>query len=261
MPLADYRIEPFTHEGVTRDVYHRGEGHCVLVAAEIPGVTPTVVAFADRLVDRGLSVALPSMFGTPGAPATPRRQIQTLVGACVSRQFHCLALRDSSPATDWLRALARDLHGTHGGPGVGFVGMCLTGGFGLAMMLDDVVVAPVLSQPALPFPVNRARKASTGLSPTELARVAERAAAGCQVLGLRFTADPSVPADRFATLRDALGDNFIGVEISSPDPANGIPRMAHSVLTEHLQDEPGHPTHDALNQVLEFLTERLGQPS
>ena len=187
MPLSDYRIEPFTHDGITHDVYHRGEGRSVLVAAEIPGITPTVVAFADRLVDRGLSVALPSMFGTPGAPATTRRQVTTVLGACISSEFHCMALRDSSPATDWLRALGRDLHAVHGGPGIGFVGVCLTGGVGLAMMLDDAVVAPVLSQPALPFPLGSARKASTGLSESELARVAERAAAGCPVLGLRFT--------------------------------------------------------------------------
>ncbi len=257
MSLTDYRIESFAHDGISHDVYHRGQGPCVLVAAEIPGITPTVVAFADRLVDRGLSVALPSMFGTPGAPATRPRQVTTLLGACVSSEFHCMALRDSSPATEWLRALARQLHETHGGPGVGFVGMCLTGGFGLAMMLDDTVVAPVLSQPALPFPVGPGRKASVGLSDEELARVAVRAAAGCPVLGLRFTGDPAVPDERFATLRAALGDNFIGVEITSPDPANNIGRIAHSVLTEDLQDEPGHPTHDALNQVVSFLVDRL----
>lgn len=261
MPLEDYRIRPFIHAGITHDVYHRGEGHCVLVAAEIPGLTPNVVAFADRLVGRGLSVALPSMFGTPGAPSTTRRQFTTALGACISREFHCMALRDSSPATDWLRALARDLHATHGGPGVGFVGMCLTGGFGLAMMLDGAVVAPVLSQPALPFPLGAARKASTGLSELELALVAERAADGCPVLGLRFTGDPAVPEERFATLREALGDNFEAVEITSPDPARGIGRSAHSVLSEDLHDEPGHPTHEALNQVLDFLTDRLAGSS
>ena len=31
-----------------------------------------------------------------------------------------------------------------GGPGVGAVGMCFTGGFALGMMVDDGVVAPVL---------------------------------------------------------------------------------------------------------------------
>ena len=70
--------------------------------------------------------------------------------------------------------------------------------------------------------------------------------------------DAVVPAERFETLRRELGDGFIGVEIdSSPSNPWGIPKNAHSVLTEHLVDEPGHPTHDALNQVLEFFRSRL----
>ena len=33
--------------------------------------------------------------------------------------------------------------------------------------------------------------------------------------------------------------------------------MAHSVLTEDLDDRPGTPTRAALDQVLDFFTERL----
>lgn len=257
MALTDYRIEPFTHDGITHDVHHRGEGPCVLVAAEVPGITPAVTAFSDRLVDRGLSVAMPSMFGTPGKPSTTGRAIGVIAKACISKEFHAMATRDSSPATAWLRALGRELHRRHGGPGIGFVGMCFTGGFGLAMMLDDAVVAPVLSQPSLPFSVGRQRTASVGLDDDQLATVAARAADGCAVLGLRFTGDPMVKGARFETLRQELGDNFVGVEITSPDEANSIPKNAHSVLTEHLVDEPGNPTREALDQVLDFLETRL----
>ena len=257
MALTDYQIEPFTHGGITHDVYHRGEGPCVLVAAEIPGITPNVTAFSDRLVERGMSVAMPSMFGTPGKDSTTLRALGVMARACVSREFHALATRDSSPATDWLRALGRSLHERHGGAGIGFVGMCFTGGFGLAMMLDDAVIAPVLSQPSLPFPLGKSRRESVGLDDAQLTAVAERAEAGCAVLGLRFTSDPVVPRDRFETLRAALGENFVGVEITSPDDDNDIPKAAHSVLTEHLVDEPGNPTHEALHQVLTFLEGRL----
>ena len=63
---------------------------------------------------------------------------------------------------------------------------------------------------------------------------------------------------RFDTLRRELGDAFIAVEIdSSKDNAHGIPRTAHSVLTQHLVDEPGHPTREALDRVLAFFAERL----
>jgi len=256
-PLADYTVEPFTHGGITHDVYHRGEGPCVLVAAEIPGITPKVAEFADRLVDLGLSVALPSMFGVAGRAPTTANSLATIARACVSKEFHAMARRDSSPATDWLRALGRELHARHGGPGIGFVGMCFTGGFGLAMMLDDAVVAPVLSQPSLPLGFTAAARSSVGLDDTELAAVAERADRGCAVLGLRFTGDPLVRGERFATLRAALGDNFVGVEIPSPDDTHGIGRAAHSVLTEELVDDPGHPTHAAFTQVCEFLNTAL----
>ena len=78
------------------------------------------------------------------------------------------------------------------------------------------------------------------------------------MLGLRFTCDRLSPGERFETLRRELGDRFIGVEIdSSEGNPHGIPKAAHSVLTEHLVDEPGHPTRDALQQVLALFRTRL----
>ncbi len=262
MALSEYVCQPFSHSGISHDVYYRGSGPCVLVAPEIPGITPTVAAFADRLVDNGFSVAVPSLFGTPGKPGTKGRALAMIARVCISREFRALAMRDESPATDWLRALARDLNASHGGRGIGFVGMCFTGGFGLAMMLDDAVIAPVLSQPSVPFPFGAARKASSGLDADQLRVVTERADAGCPVLGLRFTGDPLSPGERFDTLRDALGDNFLFEEIISPDDTliPAIPKDAHSVLTEALapDDVADHPTQVALRRTLDFLTEQLG---
>jgi hypothetical protein len=78
------------------------------------------------------------------------------------------------------------------------------------------------------------------------------------VLGLRFTGDPLVPAERFAALRALLGERFLAVEIdSSPGNPHGLRRLAHSVLTHDLVDRPGHPTRVALDTVLDFLTARL----
>ena len=61
MALTDYEIESFTHDGITHDVYHRGEGPCVLVAAEIPGITPNVTAFSgmsfESVGDQGQALA------------------------------------------------------------------------------------------------------------------------------------------------------------------------------------------------------------
>jgi hypothetical protein len=117
----------------------------------------------------------------------------------------------------------------------------------------------VLSQPSLPFPIGAARRRDLGLSDADLRRVKQRAVGGelC-VLGLRFTEDRFVPAERFARLREELGDAFVGVEIdSSEGNPHGIPKAAHSVVTVHLVDEPGHPTRDALDQVLELFRSRL----
>ena len=165
----------------------------------------------------------------------------------------------TSPVTAWLRQLAAHEHQRCGGPGVGAVGMCFTGGFALAMMVDDIMLAPVLSQPSLPFPLSKRFKADIGISDADLSRVKERAAAGTCLLGLRFTNDPFCFEERFDTLRRELGDKFIAVEIdSAPGNPFGHPKQAHSVLTEHLIDKPGTPTRAALDQTLTFLRENLG---
>lgn len=263
--LAGYAVDPFTHDGATRDVYRRGVGPAVVVIAEMPGITPNVVAFADRVVDIGCTAVLPHLFGTPGKPGFPGGKpdvgyvASSIVPACISRDFSTFALGRTSPVVDWLRALGRREHALAGGPGIGAIGMCFTGGFALAMATDPALLAPVLAQPSLPLLINRKRRSSIDCSPEDLATVQGRCAAeGLSVLGLRFTNDPLSPPERFQLLRDALGDAFVSVEIdSSPGNPHGIDTRAHSVVTEHLVDEPGHPTRDALDQVLDLFRRRL----
>ena len=256
MPLSDYERSEFEAEGKRRTILRRGTGPAVIVIAEMPGITPKVVEFADRVVDIGCTAVLPHLFGDVGREAGAAYIFGSIVPACVSREFSTLATGRTSPITTWLRALAAAEHERCGGPGVGAVGMCFTGGFALGMAVDDRLLAPVLSQPSLPFPIGDARKRDAGVSRQDLDTV--KARDGLCVLGLRFTNDRVVPAERFATLREELGDAFVGVEIdSSPGNPHGIPTNAHSVLTEHLVDEPGHPTRDALDQVLDLFRERL----
>jgi dienelactone hydrolase len=262
MPLADYAEATFRHDGKERRVLRRGSGPAVIVIAEIPGITPKVVEFADRVVEAGCTAVLPHLFGIPGEGRTAVGTLRVLVPACVSSEFAILATGRTSPVTDWLRALGRHEHGRCGGPGIGVVGMCFTGGFALAMMVDDAVLAPVLSQPALPLLMTAKGRADLGISEADLARVKERVADGACVLGLRFTGDRLVPAARFESLRRELGDGFVSVEIdSSPGNPWGIKRIAHSVLTNDFVDEPGHPTRDALDQVLDLLHTRLLVPA
>jgi dienelactone hydrolase len=185
--------------------------------------------------------------------------MDTIVKLCISKEFTGLAMNSPGPIMGWLRALARAEHDRCGGPGVGAVGMCFTGGFALAMAVDDSVLAPVLSQPSLPFGIGKARKSSIQLSDADWDKVQARAKnEGLCVIGMRFTGDRMVPNERFAHLREKLGDAFIAVDLdSSPGNPHEHPKMAHSVLTEHLQDREGTPTRAALDQVLDFFESRL----
>jgi len=259
-PMLDgYEQTAFTHDGTGHDVFRTGTGPAVIVIHEVPGVTPAVADFGRRVAAIGCTAYLPSLFGVPGRPIAIPYVIQSLAHGCVSKEFATWATGRTSPATTWLRALARSAHAECGGPGVGAVGMCLTGGFALAMSVDPAVVAPVLSQPSLPFALSKRHKADVGVSADDLAAVVRRTRDdGLRTVGLRFTADKLVPAERFETLRRALGDGFVAVEIdSSPGNPHDIEKAAHSVLTEELRDEPGHPTRDALELVLDHFRSRL----
>jgi dienelactone hydrolase len=255
--VPGFTLTSFAHEGREHDVYWAGTGPAVIVIHELPGLHRGVTAFGQRLVDAGFTVYLPSLFGRPGEPYGGRELLRSGLRVCVSREFHLLADR-TSPVATWLRALAAKAHAECGGPGVGAVGMCFTGGYALAMAVEPAVLAPVLSQPGMPAPVNARHRAAIGLDPADLASVKERTRDGLCVLGLRFSADKGSPPERFETLRRELGEAFEGIEInSSRGNPDGIPARSHSVLTLDFVDQPGHPTRAALERVLAFLAERL----
>ena len=257
-PFPDLERSEATYDGKTRTVFRGGRGPAVIVIHEIPGLHPGVVGFGRRLIAAGMTAYFPSLFGEPGREVTPGYLTRGIARACVSSEFATWAARKTSPIVSWLRALARDAHAACGGPGVGAVGMCMTGGFALAMMVDDTTVAPVLSQPSLPFPISGGHRRDLGVSDDDLVKIRARCAAGTPVMGLRFTGDRSAPGERFARLREELGDRFIGIEIdSSAGNPYGLPSNAHSVLTHHLVDQPGHPTRVALERVLAFFRDRL----
>lgn len=243
MALETWQEGSFSHGGYSRPTWRKGRGPGVIVIHEIPGLTPRVIQFAQDVVDAGFTVWMPSLFGTPEKPPDGFYMASSIARACVSAEFAALAL-DRSPAIyTWLRAMAVELHAACGGPGVGAVGMCFSGGFALGMMLGKETVAPVLSQPSAPFPVSAARRAALPLSPEDLEAVKARAAEGCPVLGLRYVGDPAV-GSRFEVLRRELGSAFFAVE---------LPRSAlnqHSVLTEH-RDE------GAVREVIAFFRRRL----
>src|SRR2546430_1879178 len=158
-----------------RDVWRGGTGPAVIVIHEMPGLHPGVVDFARRLVEAGFTAYLPSLFGTPGRPFSYGLYMgRSTLQVCVSREFAVFATNRTSPIVGWLRELAAKAHADCGGPGIGAVGMCFTGGFALAMAVDERMLAPVLSQPATPPPIGAARRAALGISDADLATVRQR---------------------------------------------------------------------------------------
>ena len=243
MALETWVKGSFTAATLTRDTYRKGSGPVVIVVHEIPGITPAVERFADDVVNAGFTVVMPNLVGTPGQEVSGKYIASSMLKVCISKEFTNMALQKTSPIIAWLRALARSLHQEVGGKGVGAVGMCFSGGFALGMMVDDIMVDPVLSQPSMPFTVGKARGADLNLSPDDAVVVAQRAANGCEVLGLRFTQDKLV-GNRFDSLRTLLGDAFIAIELPSQSPKD------HSVLTEQ-RDEA------SVQRVLDFFAEKL----
>lgn len=258
--LTGWMREPFSAAGFTYDVYRKGAGPGVVLIPEMPGIHPGVLALGNHLVDNGFTVVIPSLYGTPGAPALRAGAIGVIARGCVAKEFAAFATNKDRPISHYLRALARDLNAKTPGRGVGVIGQCFSGGFALAAAVDDSVLAPVMSQPSLPMPLTPRQRADSGVTDAELKIIEKRAAdEGLCALGLRFSGDPLVPAERFKTLKDRLGDAFEVIELdSAKGNPGGFGRMAHSVLTLEVRETPENPAYEARKRVVEFLKERLG---
>ncbi|TFU03256.1 dienelactone hydrolase family protein [Polymorphobacter arshaanensis] len=256
MPLQDYALSDFNHAPYTRPVYRRGSGPAVIIIHEIPGLHAQVVEFADRVVDAGMTVFLPSLFGTPGKPLSTGYAVQQMfMNVCIRREFSAWNGGKSSPIVDWLRALARHAHADCGGPGVGALGMCFTGGFALAMMTEPSVVAPVLSQPSLPL--RGGKDGAIDVSDAEIACARSRfEAEDLTLLGLRYKSDKLVPGGRFERYRKEFGDRFESVELEDADARQNTGYAPHSVLTIHLPTSG--PGKEAEVRTIAFFRQRLG---
>jgi dienelactone hydrolase len=257
--LANYTSFDFSDGRWTRKVYRRGSGPAVIVIHEMPGLHPLVIRFADRVAAAGMTVFLPSLFGTPGKPVTMGYAIGSMLkGICIAREFNVWANERSSPIVDWLRALARKVHAECGGRGVGAVGMCFTGGYALAMMTEPAVVAPVLSQPSSPI-LGKDKQKKTDASPAEIRCAKDRMEKeDLSMIGLRFFRDKFVPDDRFDLYKREFGSRFEAIEIDPKHAAPAPGGMAHSVLTINLKETPGEPTKQAEERVIAFFKERTG---
>jgi dienelactone hydrolase len=263
--LEDFVHREITLDGVTKVVHVAGSGPAVIVMAEMPGISPHVARFSRWVRDAGLSVYMPSLFGRDGAVPSAEEGAAVFRRACVSAEFRALAANESSPVTQWLKALARLAHQECGGPGVGAIGMCFTGNFALSMMLEPAMLAPVLSQPTLPLN----DPGGIEIAPDELEAVRQRLEReDLTVLAYRFEGDRFCRARRFAAYAEALGDRFVGRVLPDSAANPDVPPFfaqhvagPHSVVTAHLIDEAGEPTVAARDEILSFFVQRLAQPT
>ncbi len=259
--LDDFLPRRITLDDVTKVVHVAGSGPAVIVLTEMPGISPQVARFSRWVRDAGFTVYLPSLFGRDGAVPQAEEGKAVFQRACVSAEFRAFARNQSSPVTQWLRALARLAHGECGGLGVGAIGMCFTGNFALTMMLEPAMLAPVLSQPTLPLN----DPAGLEIAPKELAAIRRRLdEENLSVLAYRFEGDRYCRAERFAAYADALGDRFVARVLpdsaANPEPPPffaDVVASPHSVVTAHLIDAAGQPTIAARDEILSFFTQRL----
>jgi dienelactone hydrolase len=262
--LEDFDPREITLDGVTKTVYVAGSGPGVIVMTEMPGISPHVARFARWVRDAGFTVYMPSLFGRDGALVSAEEGAEIFKRACVSAEFRAFAADQSSPVTQWLRALARLAHQQCGGAGVGAIGMCFTGNFALSMMLESSVLAPVVSQPSLPMN----DPAGIEISPEDAAMIRDRLEhEDLSVLAYRFEGDQYCMAQRFDTYKQRIGERFIARVL--PDSAANkdlSPFFAkyvagpHSVVTSHLIDQAGQPTIAARDEILRFFADRLKKP-
>ncbi|CAN0510025.1 unnamed protein product [Laminaria digitata] len=252
--IPGFDLSNFPHGRQSYPLYTKGQGPGVVVIHELPGLTKECIALANRLVDAGYRVYMPLLFGNPGEKAVTRN----LLRVCISREFSVFAMNKSSPVVEWLKAVCAKALGECGGPGVGAIGMCLTGNFAISLMADPIVLAPVSCQPSLPFPVTKKRKAALAMSPEELRAAKHRATEGQDLMCFRFSCDNTSPEERFNKLAEEFGTAFKGTQIdSSKDNPHRIRAKAHSVLTSDFVNKAGHPTREAMDRVLAFFEERL----
>ena len=261
------RTYDFEAEGMAHPVFQAGEGPGVLLMHEMPGFVPQFWRLAHWLVRAGFQVHCPAYFEKPGADpvaaAKPKSLPDAMRRACISREIHLFARggRDGvSPLTAWLSALARQIHDQQGGPGIGVIGLCLTGNFAWTLAVEPSVLAPVAAEPSLPLSFRRSRDGLLHMD--EAGKAALAARADQPVMALRFDGDPVCRAARFDALRALIGPDRL-IERVMPNEAqnpNGN-RFPHAVLTRDLIQEDGQPTFEAAREVLEFMTERLSQPA
>ena len=234
--------------GKRHRVFSRGEGRGVLVLHELPGLTPFDIDFAFRLSEQRFHVFLPLLFGEPGEDKFGKR----LLSECVFGPWPWEELAPVNPWVPPLVNLADTISTLTGGP-IGVVGMCLTGILPISLMASTRVVAPVVSQPTMPLPIDETRAVSLGLPPGDIAQALRRLDnERLEVLAFRASTDCYCPAARLDSLSIAFPGRVVRHDVDFGS-AHG-----HSILAAEFH-RPGAPpgVAQAFEQTVSFLRRHL----
>lgn len=227
----------------------RGRDTGVIVMHEVFGLTESVLKLADMIAQSGFVVWVPVLFGPSHKPATKLRgTVGALTSWCIRREIYAFAGNRSSPITNVIRAICREISSETDRP-VGVVGLCLTGNFALATTNEPAVNAVVCGQPSLPMPPCFRQRRALHLGSHEVDALRGRTAAGLDIFVARFERDRICPPERIQRLRDVIGAQHV--------VQPGIPGRGHAVFTEDLSDDPDHPTQHALRDMIDYLRRRL----
>ena len=235
-------------DNLTHPVYHRGTGPAVLVIQELPGIGREMLRLASRLEEGGFEVFMPHLFGPLGKTDPVGNSVRVM---CMQREFSIFSSRKTSPITSWLRALCKSIAGRSQRPKIGVIGMCLSGNFALSLMTEPQVHAAVSSQPSIPIH----RHDVLHMSDHELSQLRDAIDSKGPVHAYRFAGDPLCTSRRFRSLDEAL--NSPGNERVV---LHTLPGLGHAVLTTHFVDKQGHPTWEALRDVIHYFQSQLTQP-
>ena len=96
--IAGWQRGTFTAAGITHETYRKGTGPGVLVIHEIPGITPSVLRFAEEVVAAGFTVLMPLLVGEVGREPSGAYIGSSMTKVCVSREFTHFCLLYTSPS-------------------------------------------------------------------------------------------------------------------------------------------------------------------
>lgn len=243
-PAIDGFKEPFEFGSTPRlPVYVSKNGHKpLLVLHELPGMTPSFIAYCQKMAAQGFKIYMPLLF------KSPETEMNTLETAffCTSREFRSLFTAtdetNTRPFTAWLLQLVEHVGRESSGSKIGVVGMCLTGGFAISAIASPQVNAVAACQPSMPFFSNIEK---LGLSAAER----DDASAGAQgktspcVKGYRYQKDRISREEHMKAASNLLGSSFERY----PDLAG----KGHSTLTGKTASS------NVYQDVLDFMTRRL----